>query len=79
MTLLKSSVCVKIEEFYIITDGDLMMEVIALKDKFCIAVQLINKDRTPFERLCRLLDDEKIPYEASGQKKRLLPRIELPK
>ena len=68
-----------IEEFYIITDGDLMMEVIALKDKFCIAVQLINKDRTPFERLCRLLDDEKIPYEASEQKKRLLPRIELPK
>lgn len=61
-----------IEEFYIITDGD-------LKDKFCIAVQLINKDRTPFERLCRLLDDEKIPYEASEQKKRLLPRIELPK
>jgi len=68
-----------IEEFYIITDGDLMMEVIALKEKFCIAVQLINKDRTPFDRLCRLLDEEKIPYEASERKKRLLPKIELPK
>ena len=68
-----------IEEFYIITDGDLMMEVIALKEKFCISFQLINKDRTPFDLLCRLLDTEKIPYEASEQKKRLLPKIELPK
>ena len=68
-----------IKEFYIITDGDLMMEVIALKERFCISFQLINKDRTPFDLFCRLLDAEKIPYEASEQNKRLLPKIELPK
>ncbi len=67
-----------IKEFFLLTDGDLMLEVIALKDKFCIAFQLINKDKEPFERFCRLLEKENIPFEASGQLKRMLPKIKLP-
>ena len=67
-----------IQDFFLITDGDLMLEVIALKDKFCIAFQLINKDKEPFERFCKLLGQENIPYEASVQQKRMLPKIELP-
>ena len=39
-----------------ITDGDLMLEVNALKDKFCITFQLINKDRKPLELFCEVLD-----------------------
>ena len=67
-----------IKDFFLITDGDLMLEVIALKDKFCIAFQLINKDKKPFELFCKLLEQENIPYEASVQQKRMLPKIELP-
>lgn len=49
-----------------ITDGDLMLEVNALKDKFCITFQLINKDRKPLDLFCEVLDQEKIPLQCIG-------------
>jgi len=67
-----------IKGFYTLSDGDFMLEVNALSDRFCIAFQLINKDRKPVDLFCRILDQERIPYKVSGQLKRYLPRIEMP-
>lgn len=67
-----------IKDIYTITDGDLMLEVNALRDKFNICFQLINKDRTPLQRFLEVLDEEKIPYKVSEMKTRYLPKIEFP-
>lgn len=68
-----------IRNVYTITDGDLMLEVNALQDHFCISFQLINKDRGPLDLFCKLLDEEKIPYKVSGRQTRYMPRIQLPR
>ena len=68
-----------IKGLYTITDGDLMLEVNALSDQFCITFQLIDKKRQPLERFCEILDGEKIPYTVSERFARRLPKIELPK
>lgn len=67
-----------IRGFFTITDGDLMLEVNALKDKFCITFQLINKDRRPLELFCEVLDQENIPYSVSERHTRYMPKIKLP-
>lgn len=68
-----------IKGLYTITDGDLMLEMNALSDKFCITFQLVDKKREPLERFCEILDGEKIPYTVSDRYVRYLPKIELPK
>ncbi len=68
-----------IKGLYTITDGDLMLEVNALSDQFCITFQLIDKKRQPLEHFCEILDGEKIPYTVSERFARRLPKIELPK
>ena len=67
-----------IKGFYTVTDGDFMLEVNALRDRFCIAFQLVNKDRRPLDLFCEILGKENIPYKVSEQFKRYLPRIEMP-
>lgn len=67
-----------IKGVYTITDGDLMLEVNAVADKFCITFQLMDKKREPLERFCEILDNEKIPYTVSERFTRYLPKIELP-
>ncbi len=64
--------------FYTITDGDLMLELNALKDRFCITFQLINKDRRPLELFCELLDREGVAYSVSERFTRHMPKIRLP-
>ena len=64
--------------FYTVTDGDLMLEVNALKDKFCISFQLINRDRRPVELFCGLLEQEGVPYSISERYTRYMPKIQLP-
>ena len=64
---------------YTITDGDLILEVNALKDCFCITFQLFPKDDKPLRLFCDVLDEEGIPYTVSGQFKRHLPKIQLPR
>jgi hypothetical protein len=68
-----------IDEIHTITDGDFMLEANALKDKFCLCFQLINKDRKPVDLFCKVLEEEGIPYSISEMKVRYLPDIELPK
>ena len=67
-----------IKGFYTITDGDLMLELNALKDKFCITFQLVNRDRKPLELFCELLEQEGVPYRVSDCFARCLPKIQLP-
>ena len=69
---------VHIKGFYTITDGDLMLELNALKEKFCITFQLINKDRKPLELFCKLLEQEGVPYSVSECYTRYMPEIKLP-
>ena len=67
-----------IKGFYTITDGDLMLEVNALKDTVCITFQLVNKDQKPMDLFLEILSEENIPYRASGRYTRYMPRIKLP-
>lgn len=68
-----------IRNVYTITDGDLMLEVNALKDHFCITFQSVHKDRKPIDLFCEILDQEKLPYKASERYIRYMPKLKLPK
>ena len=68
-----------IKSFQTITDGDLMIEINAVKDKFCICFQLIDKDREPLDRFLKVLKEEGIHYQVSDRQIRYLPGIILPK
>lgn len=67
-----------IKSIYSLTDGDLMLEVNALKDTFCITFQVYGKDRKPLDLFCQVLKEENIPYRVSDQLIRHLPKIKLP-
>ena len=64
--------------FYTITDGDLMVELNALKDKFCITFQLINKDTKPLELFLDVLKNEGLSFKVSDRYTRHMPGIKLP-
>ena len=64
---------------YSLTDGDLMLEVNALKDEFYICYQIVDKNREPLEDFLEVLDGEGIPYKVSDRQIRYLPGIEFPK
>ena len=67
-----------IQGFYTITDGDLMIELNALSDKFCITYQLIDKDRKPLDLFWKLLEREGLPYTVSEMQTRYMPKIKFP-
>ena len=67
-----------IRDVYTISDGDLMLEVNALKDHFNIAFQVFNKDERPLKLFLEVLNEEGIPYTASDRLTRYLPKIQLP-
>ena len=64
---------------YTITDGDLMLEVNALPDKFCITFQRFTKKADAVNAFCAVLDEEKQPYTVSERMVRFLPAILSPK
>lgn len=68
-----------ITEVHSITDGDFMLEINSLPDKFCLTFQLINKDRKPVDLFCKVLEKEGLPYTISEMKTRYLPDLKLPK
>ena len=67
-----------IKSIYTITDGDLMLEINALKETFHISFQLYGRNRKPLERFLEVLDSESIPYRVSDIQTRYLPQIKLP-
>ena len=67
-----------IKSVYTISDGDLILEVNALKDSFCIAFQLFDKNEPPLRLFCEVLTEEGIPHTVSERRTRYLPKIQLP-
>ena len=67
-----------IKGMYSITDGNLMLEVNALPDKFCVTYQLLTKDRKPLDYFCEILESLKIPYTVSDRMVRYMPDLLLP-
>ena len=68
-----------IRSIYTITDGNLMLEVNALPDKFCVTFQLLSKDRKPLDLFCDILKEEQLPFTVSDRKVRNMPDLLLPK
>lgn len=63
---------------YTISDGDLILEVNALPDLFCIAFELFGKDDRPLRLFCEVLNEEGMPYVVSERLTRYSPKIQLP-
>ena len=68
-----------VRSVYTITDGDLILEVNALKDRFCITFQVFPKKDNSLRLFCDVLDEEGIPHTVSGAFKRHSPKIQLPR
>ena len=68
-----------IKSVYSITDGDLMLEVNALPDKFCISFQMLSKDRKPLDLFTRILIQEQLPFTVTDCMVRHMPDLLLPK
>lgn len=68
-----------IQSIYTITDGNLMLEVNALPDKFCVSFQLLTKDRKPLDYFLEVLEKEKLPFTVSECMVRNMPDLLLPK
>ena len=67
------------EGIYSITDGNLVLEVNALPDKFCVCFQLLTKDRKPLDLFTEILSQEQIPFTVSECMVRHMPDLQLPK
>ena len=67
-----------ISSIFTITDGNLMLEVNALPDKFCVTFQMLTKDSRPLDLFCEILTDEKIPFTVSERMSRYMPDLMLP-
>ena len=67
-----------IRSLYTITDGNLMLEVNALPDKFCVTFQMLTKDRKPLDHFCDVLREEQLPFTASDIMVRNMPDLQLP-
>jgi len=67
-----------IRSVYTLTDGNLMLEVNALPDRFCITFQKLNKDRTAVDLFCKAMEETGLKYSISERKTRYLPEIKLP-
>ena len=67
-----------IRSVFTITDGNLMLEVNALPDRFCVTFQLLTKDSRPLDLFCEILTDEKLPFTVSERMVRYMPDLLLP-
>ncbi|MBR2256398.1 MAG: hypothetical protein IJ899_03455 [Blautia sp.] len=67
-----------IKSIYTITDGNLMLEVNALPDKFCVTFQLLTTDRKPLDLFCDVLKEEQLPFTVSDRYVRYMPDLLLP-
>ncbi len=68
-----------IRSVYSLSDGNLMLEVNALPEKFCISFQLINKDQKALDIFRNVLEETGLHFSISERMTRYLPEIKLPK
>lgn len=64
-------------EMYSLTEGHLMLEVNSVKDTFCIAFQVLNRDERYIEEFLKVLTEAGIPYELGEMEESRLPQIEI--
>ena len=62
-----------LERIHVITDGHLLFEILDVGENFCISLMQMNKSTKYMDHFCRILEQEKIPYEVVGQYKNHLP------
>ena len=67
-----------IRSVYTITDGNLMLEVNALPDKFCVSFQMLTKDQKPVDLFCDVLREENLPFTVSDRMVRNMSDLLLP-
>ena len=68
-----------IDSVYTITDGNLVVEINALPDKFCLSFQMmLSGDRGALDVFCRILKEYGLPFTLTEQMPRYLPDIRLP-
>ena len=67
-----------IRSVHTITDGNLMLEVNALPDKFCVTFHKLNKDRKAVDLFCKAMEEAGLKYRIYECKVRYLPEIRLP-
>ena len=64
-------------EMYSLTEGHLMLEIDAVRGRFCIAFQVLNRDERYIEEFLKVLTEEGIPYEVGEMEESRLPQIEI--
>ena len=67
-----------IRSIYSITDGDLMLEVNALPDKFCVSFQMLSPNSKAVELFTEILEQEQLPFTVSDCLVRYMPDLLLP-
>lgn len=60
-----------------LTEGHLMIEIIAIEDKFCISFMVLGNDKKYIEGFLNVLDEEGIPYQVGEKTIRNLPTMKL--
>ncbi|MBR6392612.1 MAG: hypothetical protein IKS12_04930 [Eubacterium sp.] len=68
-----------VERIHCITDGDLMVEVNALRDKFFLTFMELDGKHKFYDAFCEAMREENIHFIEHGCHKRLLPYSVLPK
>ena len=67
-----------IKSAYVITDGNMMLEVMALPEKICVTFQLLSKERKVLDLFCEALKEEQLTFSVSDRLVRNMPDILLP-
>ena len=67
-----------VRSVYTITDGNNVVEVNALPDKFCVGLNLLSRKPRLLDVFCEVLEEVGLPFVSSGRFTRYLPEIDLP-
>ena len=67
-----------IQGAFTLTFGNIMIEINATEEAFCLSFQTVRKDRKYLDVFLKTLDEEGIAYKVGGVEERKLPEIVLP-
>lgn len=67
-----------IQAVFTLTLGNIMIEINATEEAFCLSFQTVRKDRKYLDVFLKTLDEEGIAYKVGGVEERKLPEIVLP-
>ena len=67
-----------IQGAFTLTFGNIMIEINATEEAFCLSFQTVRKDRKYLDVFLKTLDEEGIAYKVGAVEERKLPEIVLP-